>query len=164
MNNREIYEALDILAQDGKATANDIALMLGLSERYVEEMITKLENERIIVKYSAIINTDKLEKDLTESLIEVKVDPQRERGYDEIAGKIMRFPEVKSVYLMSGTYDLAVLLTASTVKQISKFVFEKLAVIEGVRSTSTHFIMRKYKESGVVLCDEESDNRLVVSP
>lgn len=164
MDTQDISQIVEILKRDAKTEPKDISGMLGIDESYVSEIIAKLERDKIIVNYSAIVNTEKLDTETTEAMIEVKVDPQRDRGYDEIARRIYKFPEVKSVYLMSGAYDLAVTLHNATVKQISKFVFEKLAVIEGVRSTATHFIMRKYKENGVILTEEETDDRLVISP
>ena len=164
MQDKSVMEILEILQHDAKTSASDIALMLGLSQSYVEGAIRKLEEDGVIVKYTALVNAEKVGGESAEAFIEVKVDPQRDRGYDEIARRIYRFPEVKSVYLMSGAYDLAVLLETATMKQISKFVFEKLAVIDGVRSTATHFIMRKYKESGVIFAEDDVDTRLVVSP
>ncbi len=164
MNEKIASEILDILQNDAKCAPEDIAKMAGVSVEEACRVIKKLEDDKVIVRYSAIINREKINSDYTEALIEVKVEPQRDLGYDEIAKRIYRFSEVKSVYLMSGAYDLAVLLETKNMKQISKFVFEKLAVLEGVRSTATHFIMRKYKEHGVVFTEEEHDERLVVSP
>ena len=123
-----------------------------------------MEQEKIIVKYAAIVNREKVTSEEAEALIEVKVVPKRGQGYDDLAERIYGFTEVKSVYLMSGTYDLSVVVHAQSMKQISKFVFEKLAVLEGVASTVTHFIMRKYKEQGVILTSKEKDERLVVTP
>lgn len=164
MNENTMTEILEILQNDAMCAPADIAKMVGISEAEASGIIKNLESEKVIVKYAAVVNHEKVNSDYTEALIEVKVDPQRELGYDDIAKRIYRFPEVKSVYLMSGAYDLAVLLEAKTLKQISKFVFEKLAVLEGVRSTATHFIMRKYKEQGVIFAEDEHDDRLVVSP
>jgi len=157
-------EILDILHNDAKVSAKEIASMIGETEAAVAAEIKKLEDEKVILKYKALINRDKADGEYAEGLIEVKVEPQRERGYDEIAKRIYRFDEVKAVYLMSGTYDLSVHVEASTMKQISEFVFEKLAVMEGIRSTATYFIMRKYKEHGVIFVDDEKDERLVISP
>jgi DNA-binding Lrp family transcriptional regulator len=110
-----------------------------------------------------MIDRDKTDESLVEALIEVRVTPQRDRGFDEIARRIYRFPEVRSVYLMSGGYDLMVLAEGKTLKQVAFFVAEKLSTIEGVISTATHFVLKKYKEDGVVF-DEESDSRLAVTP
>ena len=112
-----------------------------------------------------MVNRDALEESgKVEALIEVKVTPQREYGYDDLARRIYKFEEVKSVSLMAGSYDLAVRIISNDMKSISKFVFEKLAVIDGVTSTVTVFIMRKYKENGVILVNDEQDDRLVVTP
>jgi len=157
-------EILDILHDNAKVSAKEIASMTGESEAAVAAEIKKLEDEKIILKYKTLINYEKMNGEYAEGLIEVKVEPQRDMGYDRIAERIYRFDEVKAVYLMSGAYDLSVHVEASTMKQISEFVFEKLAVMDGVRSTATYFIMRKYKEHGVIFVDEEKDERLVISP
>ncbi len=157
-------EILDILRDDAKASAKEIASMIGESEAAVAAEIKGLEDEKIILKYKTLINREKINSEYAEGLIEVKVEPQRDLGYDRIAQRIYRFDEVTAVYLMSGTYDLSVHVEASTMKQISEFVFEKLAVMEGVRSTATYFIMRKYKEHGVIFADDDKDERLVISP
>lgn len=157
-------EILEILENDAKTLPLDIAAMTGAGIKEVSAAIEKLENDKVIVKYMAIINREKTSAEDAEALIEVKVVPKRGLGYDDLAERIYRFPEVKSVYLMSGTYDLAVKVRAQSMKQISQFVFEKLAVLEGVSSTVTHFIMRKYKEQGVIFAEKKENERLVVSP
>jgi DNA-binding Lrp family transcriptional regulator len=157
-------DILDILQDDAKISAQEIASMLGKSEQEIADTISALEKEKVILQYKTLINREKAYGDYAEGLIEVRVEPQRERGYDEIAKRIYRFSEVKAVYLMSGAYDLSVHVEAATMKQISEFVFEKLAVMEGIRSTATYFIMRKYKEHGVIFVDDEKVERLVISP
>ncbi len=157
-------EILDMLEQDARASIEDMALMTGASAEQIKEAISNLEQEKIIVKYTAIVNREKVASEEAEALIEVKVVPKRGLGYDDLAERIYGFNEVKSVYLMSGTYDLSVVVRADSMKQISQFVFEKLAVLEGVSSTVTHFIMRKYKEQGVILTAKEREERLVISP
>ncbi len=157
-------EILDLLEHDAKVTPEEIAVMTGASLEQVNEAIAIMEKEKIIVKYSAIVNREKVASEEAEALIEVKVVPKRGHGYDELAERIYGFSEVKSVYLMSGAYDLSVTVRAGSMKQISQFVFEKLAVLEGVSSTVTHFIMRKYKEQGVILTVKEQEERLVISP
>ncbi len=157
-------EILDMLEQDARVSIEDMALMTGASAEQIKEAISNLEQEKIIVKYTAIVNREKVASEEAEALIEVKVVPKRGLGYDDLAERIYGFTEVKSVYLMSGTYDLSVVVRADSMKQISQFVFEKLAVLEGVSSTVTHFIMRKYKEQGVILTAKESEERLVISP
>ncbi|MEI6100370.1 MAG: Lrp/AsnC family transcriptional regulator [Eubacteriales bacterium] len=158
-------DILDLLEEDAKRDANEIALMLGVSESEVAGAIAELEEQKVIVKYVAVVNREVLdENNHVEALIEVKVTPQREYGYDDLAKRIYKFEEVKSVSLMAGSYDLAVRIQSHDIKSISKFVFEKLAVIDGVTSTVTVFIMRKYKENGVILVNDETDERLVVTP
>ena len=164
MSNSFYGEILDMLEKDAKMSVSDMAAMTGASEQEVEAAIAELEADGVIVKYAAIINRDKVTSEEAEALIEVNVVPKRGLGYDDLAKRIYKFPEVKSVYLMSGTYDLSVGVRAENMKQISKFVFEKLAILDGVNSTVTHFIMRKYKEQGVILAEDGKEERLVVSP
>lgn len=164
MKNTLYCEILDMLEQDARIGIDDMALMTGASAEQIKEAISNLEQEKIIVKYTAIVNREKVASEEAEALIEVKVVPMRGLGYDDLAERIYGFTEVKSVYLMSGTYDLSVVVHADSMKQISQFVFEKLAVLEGVSSTVTHFIMRKYKEQGVILTAKEQEERLVISP
>jgi DNA-binding Lrp family transcriptional regulator len=164
MGNSLYGEILDLLENDAKMRVDDIALMTGASAEQVRQAIEKMEQDMVIVKYAAIINREKVVSEEAEALIEVKVVPKRGQGYDELAERIYGFSEVKSVYLMSGTYDLSVVVRAQSMKQISQFVFEKLAVLEGVASTVTHFIMRKYKEQGVILVTKEQEERLVITP
>lgn len=158
-------DILDILEEDGRAGVEEIAMMLGTDSDVVAEQIAQLERDRVIVRYTAVVDRQKLpDEEFVEALIEVKITPQREFGYDDLARRIYRFDEVYGVYLMAGRYDLSVRIRAKSMKEISKFVWEKLAVIDGVTSTATTFIMRKYKESGVILAEEQTDDRLVVSP
>jgi DNA-binding Lrp family transcriptional regulator len=164
MGNSFYGEILDMLEKDAKISIEDMATMAGVSVAEVEKAVAELEASGVIVKYTAIINREKVTSEEAEALIEVKVVPKRGLGYDDLARRIYKFPEVKSVYLMSGTYDLSVGVRAENMKQISKFVFEKLAILDGVSSTVTHFIMRKYKEQGVILASDSSEERLVISP
>ena len=158
-------EILDILEEDGRASADEMALMLGVEPEVVQREVQRLEDERAIVKYTAVVDRQKLgQEEYVDAVIEVKITPQRDFGYDDLARRIYRFEEVYSVYLMAGRYDLSVRVRARSMQEISKFVWEKLAVIDGVTSTETTFLMRKYKESGVVLAEEARDDRLVVSP
>ncbi len=158
-------EILNILEDNAKITAEEMSMMLGQDTASIQAEIDQLENDKVIVKYTALINREKLDQDdIAEALIEVNITPQRDYGYDDLARRIYKFEEVRAVYLMAGAYDLAVRIQSRNMREISKFVFEKLAVLDGVTSTVTLFIMRKYKESGVVLVDEESDDRLVITP
>lgn len=158
-------DILDILEDNAKTTAEEIAMMLSSDAATVQETIDALEEQQAIVKYSALVNRELVsEEEDAEALIEVEVTPQRDYGYDDLAKRIYRFDEVRAVYLMAGTYDLCVRIKSRSMKDISKFVFEKLAVIDGVTRTVTVFIMRKYKEQGVILVGDETDERLVVTP
>ncbi len=156
-------EILEILHEDAMTPTNQIALMLGIDENEVIQNIEELKRDNIIVKYHAMINWDKAKSQDVEAIIEVKVTPQRDRGFESIAKRIYRFDEVKSVYLMSGAYDLMVLIQGANLKQVASFVSEKLSTLDGVTSTATHFVLKRYKEDGVIL-DDTVDERLVVSP
>ena len=158
-------EILEILSENAKTDISDIEKMTGADREEIKAAIAELEDKKAIIKYVAIVNNEAVDSNnMVEALIEVKVTPQRDYGYDDLAKRIYKFPEVKSVYLMAGSYDLAVRIESEDIKSISRFVFEKLAVIDGVSSTVTLFIMRKYKENGVILVDDEKDERLVISP
>ena len=137
---------------------------MGVSAAVVRDEIARLEAEGVIVKYSALINWDKAGDDCVTAHIDVKVLPQRDLGFDQIAERIYRFPEVSSVSLMSGGYDLSVVVQGRTMKEVALFVAEKLAPIENVQSTTTHFLLRRYKMDGVILADDSGDKRLVVTP
>lgn len=156
-------EILEILYEDALTPTSQIALMLGIDEAKVIKYIDELKRDNVIVKYHAMINWDKTTSQSVEAIIEVKVTPQRDRGFESIAKRIYKFDEVKSVYLMSGAYDLMVLVSGTNLKQVASFVSEKLSTIDGVNSTATHFVLKRYKEDGVVLNDE-TDERLVVTP
>ena len=155
---------LEILTEDARTPASQSAVMLGKDENTIKETIERLERQRIILRYPALINWEKVDVDQVEALIEVRVTPQRDEGFDAIAEKIYRFEEVSSVYLMSGGYDLMVMLKARTIKQLALFVAEKLSTIEHVLSTSTHFVLKRYKDQGVLMDEGPRDDRLKVSP
>lgn len=155
---------LEILEEDDRTTPEEIATMLGVTAEEVSELIGQLEDNKTIVKYHALVNWEKTETDLVEALIEVQVTPEREFGFDTIAERIYRFPEVRSVFLMSGGYDLTVLVWGRSMKEVAYFVATKLSTLEQVQSTATHFILKKYKQEGVILEDKDVNQRLVVSP
>ena len=157
-------DLLGLLEEDASLTDEEMAMMLNSDAESVKKTRESLESDNAIVKYIAVVNREDLDDNKVEAMIELKVTPQRDLGYDDIAKRIYRYNEIKDVYLMAGGYDLAVRMESDNIKNISKFVFEKLAVIDGVTSTQTVFIMRKYKENGVVLVSEEKEDRLVVSP
>lgn len=155
---------LDILTDDARTPISQIAVMLGETEANIADTIARLERQKIILKYPALVNWEKVDVDEVEAMIEVRVTPQRGEGYDAIAEQIYRFDEVSSVYLMSGGYDLLVNMKARTVRQLALFVAEKLSTIEHVISTATHFVLKKYKIQGVLMDESEEDFRLKVSP
>lgn len=159
-----VNEILEILNEDSRRTPEEIAVMLGTDVETVKQKIEELERNKVIVKYNTIINWDKTDREYVTALIEVKVTPQRDQGFDAIAERIYKFPEVKSVYLVSGDYDLAVMIEGRTMKEVAFFVAEKLSVLDSVLSTATHFVLKKYKVEGVVLEDEEKDYRQVIVP
>lgn len=157
-------EILEILQENDRVTAAEIAVMLGLPEEEVRAEIAALERNNTIVKYRAMINWEKTEIDRITAMIDVRVTPQREVGFDEIARRIYRFPEVRSVYLMSGAYDLSVLVEARNIKELALFVAEKLAAMDHINGTVTHFVLKRYKQEGVILDELNDAERLVVSP
>jgi len=154
---KKIFE---ILEKDARVTPEQIATMTGMSEAEVKSIIEEAEKDRIIVGYKTIINREKLEEEQVLALIEVRVQPQREVGFDAVAERIYRFPQVRSAYLVSGGYDLAVLVAGKTMHEVAAFVSEKLAPLEGVQGTVTHFLLKRYKEDGEVLEGREEDKRL----
>ena len=157
-------EILVILSEDARTPAERIATMTGHRLEEVEAVIKSLEVQKILLKYPAMINWDKVERELVEAMIEVKVTPQRDEGFDVIAEKIYRYEEVSSVYLMSGGYDLLVTVRGRSMKQTALFVSEKLSTIENVLSTATHFKLKTYKDNGVIYEERRTDDRLAVTP
>lgn len=143
-------DILRILENDPRLTPEQIAIMVGKPTGEVRKAIQRLEKDRVILKYKAVINWEKVQEQVA-ALIEVKISPQRDFGFDAVAQRIYRFPEARSVYLVSGTYDLAVLVVGKTMKEVAQFVSEKLAPLEGVQGTVTHFLLKRYKEDGEVI-------------
>ena len=139
-------EILELLEQDSKYTNKQIAAMLGMEEAAVATAIEKYMEDGTLLGYTALVDWDRLGPDMVTALIEVKIAPQRGDGFDRIAERIYQYDEVESLYLMSGAFDFAVLITGKSLKDIAQFVFARLAPIEGVTSTATHFILKKYKE------------------
>lgn len=157
-------DIIAILAEDSRAGAAKIAVMLGITENQAAEKIRQLEEGGVIVKYTAIINEDALDDESVEALIEVKVTPQRGSGFDAIAQEIAEHDEVKNLYLMSGAYDLAVIVSGKSLKSISRFVSERISTYDNVLSTATHFILKKYKVEGALMKKSAEPNRLSVQP
>ena len=144
-------ELLKLLENDARLSPESLALMLDKEVGDIKTIIEDYENAGVILGYQTIIDWDKIDADETVSaLIEIKITPQREHGYDRVAQKIYNYPEVESVYLMSGGYDLSVSIKGKTMREVALFVAERLAPIDGVLSTATHFVLRKYKDNGVV--------------
>lgn len=156
---------LEMLYNNSRISHEDMAVMLGFSVEDVEAEITKMEKEGIICGYSTLVNWDKTECEKVSAIIEVKVAPQRGLGFDKVAERIYRFDEVESVSLMSGGFDISVTIEGRSMKEVAIFVHEKLAPLESVLSTSTHFVLKKYKEHGVPLIDERrSEGRMKITP
>lgn len=158
-------EILEILEKDARATPEEIAKMLNLTPRAVTNAIKRYEKEGLILKYKTIINKELIrdEHDQVRALIEVRVTPKKNLGFDYIAERIYQFPEVSSCYLMSGTYDLLIVVEGKNIHTISDFVSQKLAPMENVRGTVTHFILQKYKEDGDILRRAKKDKRQAIS-
>ena len=156
-------DILSLLTEDSRLSAASMAAMLGVSEAEAKKAVAELEADGVIVKYTAIINENISDEEKVEALIEVKVTPQRGHGFDAIAAEIAAHPEVKNLYLMSGAYDLAVIVESASLKAVSRFVSECISTYESVISTATHFILKKYKVEGALMQDEEG-GRLSIQP
>ena len=154
---------LDILNTNCKYTPEEIAVMLGVDSSLVIAAISELEDNKIILGYKAMINWERVLTDNVVALIELKVTPQRGEGFDKIADKIYKYPQVDTVYLMSGGFDITVIINGKTMKEVALFVAEKLAPMEAVVSTATHFVLKKYKEQGVIFTSEDIDDRQVIT-
>ena len=163
MNDLLREKILRNLESNSRIDLHELSIMLGISEMEVANEVSLMEKERIICGYTTLINWDNTSKEVVSALIEVKVTPQRGIGFDSIASRIAKFPEVTSIYLMSGGFDFMVLIEGKSMKEVSRFVFEKLSVLDTVLSTSTHFVLKKYKDHGVTLTDEKKDERMMVS-
>jgi DNA-binding Lrp family transcriptional regulator len=157
-------ELLKILASNALETRDNIARMLNVPAAEVDARIAAYEKQGVIRGYQAVLNEDQLGLDKVTAVIEVKVTPQREGGFNTIADRISRYPEVNSAYLMSGGYDLLLFIEGRNLREVASFVSEKLAPLDGVISTSTHFMLKTYKRLGVQMHQETSDERLSVAP
>ena len=157
-------EILNILDKEkGNVSRAKIAQMLGMEEKEVADKIEKMEKENVIVGYKTIVNWDKTDKDVVVALIELRITPQRGEGFDKVAERIYKYPQVKSLYLMSGAYDLAVTIEGKSMKEVALFVAQKLAPMDSIISTATHFVLKKNKEEGIVFEDDEKDTRQVIT-
>lgn len=157
----KILTAID---KNSKLTSADLAVMLGSTEEEIAAIIKQLEDETVICGYPTLINWDKVHCERVTALIEVKVTPQRGLGFDKIAERIYQFDEVQSVYLMSGGFDLTVIIEGKTMREVANFVSEKLAPMEAVLSTATHFVLKKYKEHGMPLVQTKHEERMLITP
>lgn len=157
-------EILNILDKDGGIPdPAKIAQMLGSDKDEVEAIIRGLEKENIIVGYKTMINWELTDRDIVDAVIELRITPQRGEGFDRIAEKIYKYPQVKSLYLMSGAYDLMVMIEGRTMKDVALFVAQKLAPMDNILSTATHFVLKKYKNDGLAFYDDEQDSRQVIT-
>jgi len=158
-------EIVEILEKNSRISNEDLAAMTGLGIKETEEILTKLEDIKIIVRYTSVVDWSRIEgHEGVTAMIDVKVTPKRGVGFDEIAKRIYRYKEVKSVYLMSGAYDLSVIIEGRSMNEVARFVSQKLSTLDSVISTTTHFILKKYKHDGTIFEPDEDDKRIVVSP
>lgn len=150
---------LEFLENDARLTPAQIAVMTNKDEGDIKQAIKELENNGTILGYQALIDWDKTEREYVDAVIELRITPQRDCGFDKVAEKIYSYPEVKSLYLMSGAYDLHVIIEGRTMREVAQFVAAKLAPLDSILSTSTHFVLKKYKDKGVVYANKETDER-----
>lgn len=155
---------LDLLRQNARLSNAELAAMLGCTEAEATAGIAELENDGIIMGYSAIINEEKADETGVTAIIEIKVTPMKDHGFDDLAHTIMMYEEVDTVFLLSGAYDLSVTITGTSLRKVALFVSERLSVLDGVLSTTTHFVLRRYKEKKHFFNEEVSDERSLVSP
>ena len=157
MDDKLKSKVLSLLEADARLTKEKLAVMLAQSVETIQEITDELEKDGVVLGYKALVDWDKTDREYVTALIELKVTPQRDRGFEKVAERISNYPEVKDMYLMSGAYDYCVIIEGKTMKQVAQFVSEKLATIENVISTSTHFVLKKYKNNGVAfgLSDED---------
>lgn len=157
-------KVLDLLKEDARRSPALLSTLLGAEEEEVKTSIAELERDHVIVKYATVVNWGKVEDEKVTALIEVQITPERGRGFEGIAERIYLFPQVKSVYLMSGAYDLLVEVEGGNLREVANFVSEKLSPIDSVLSTKTNFILKKYKQDGIIFEERQEDNRLLISP
>lgn len=144
-------EILKLLENDARLSTKQLSEMAGIPTAEVSKLVKKAEKDRVILKYKTVVNWDKTGDDSVWAMIEVRVSPQSDVGFDAIAEHIYRFPETRTVYLVSGTYDLMLVVTGKTLKQVGEFVSENVATIEGIQGTVTHFVLKRYKEDGEII-------------
>ncbi|MCD8037612.1 MAG: Lrp/AsnC family transcriptional regulator [Lachnospiraceae bacterium] len=157
-------QILTIIEKNSRIDLHELAIILGADEATIVSEMEQMENEGIICGYHTLIDWEKTDVEKVNALIEVRVTPQRGNGFDSVAERIYKYPEVNAVYLISGGYDLLVTLEGKTLKEVSRFVSEKLSTLDPVISTATHFILKKYKDHGTILGQKEADERIQVTP
>lgn len=158
-------QILDAIQKNGRYSTEDLAAMLATDEQTIKKEIKEMEDANVICGYPTLINWDQTDCELVTALIEVKVTPQRDMGFNKVAERIYRFEEVESVYLMSGGFDLTVVIQGKSMKEVARFVSEKLSTLESVNSTSTYFVLKKYKEHGLIMTDEKHESeRMLITP
>ena len=156
-------QILTFLEKNSKIDLHELAVMLGSSEAVIANEVQKMEQEKIICGYHTLIDWDKTSVEKVTALIEVRVTPQRDQGFDRIAERIYNYPEVRSVYLISGGYDLMVILEGRSLREVSSFVSNKLSTLDSVISTATHFILKKYKDYGTILEKRDAEERMLMT-
>ena len=152
-------ELLHIIERNARISSQELAVMLGADESEIIDELEQLHKENIILGYSSVIDWSKTQRESVTAMIEIRITPQRNKGFDQIAGQLFRYPQVTSCYLMSGGFDLMLIIEDSTLREVASFVSEKVAPIDGVISTSTHFILKKYKSNGISFDSKPEDNR-----
>lgn len=157
-------QILTFLEKNSKIDLGELAVLLGSSEEIIRNEVEAMEQEQVICGYHTLIDWEKTNSEKVTALIEVRVTPQRGQGFDSIAERIYNYPEVQSVYLISGAYDLLVILQGKTLREVSSFVSDKLSTLDSVLSTATHFILKKYKDYGTIMGKKEKDERMLVTP
>ena len=158
-------QILDAIQKNGRYSTEDLAAMLATDEQTIKKEIKEMEDANVICGYPTLINWDQTDCELVTALIEVKVTPQRNMGFNKVAERIYRFEEVESVYLMSGGFDLTVVIQGKSMKEVARFVSEKLSTLESVNSTSTYFVLKKYKAHGLIMTDEKHESeRMLITP
>lgn len=157
-------QILTFLEKNSRIDLKELAILLGSDEITIMNEISRMEEEKVICGYHTLIDWEKVSNEKVTALIEVRVTPMRGQGFDSIAKRIYNYPEVRSVYLISGAYDLLVILEGKTLKQVSGFVADKLSTLDSVLSTATHFILKKYKDHGTIFAQKSKDERMLVTP
>ena len=164
-NNNLQKEILDAIGKNSRYSSEDLAAMLGADKEEVEKEIKQMEDEHVICGYPTLIDWDRTDDEKVTALIEVQVTPQRGMGFNKVAERIYKYDEVESVYLMSGGFDLTVIIQGKSMKEVARFVSEKLSTLEYVNSTATYFVLKKYKEHGLTMTNEQADaERMLITP